>query len=228
MARINPTLPQKQRLLEANAFRCCVCKRSSIGFNFHHIDGNSSNTVDQNLAVLCVEDHDMHHRPNEYDEQCNHLELDKEEILRLKTSWEAFVLEAKTNTPDVMATLSCYGTEELIHSLQLVMQWPDERIEYARSFHLLDGNLDRLTDAVFRELDSISPNIKMAVIDEPLPVEHCPCCGKGFSRMMSASSCCQTDRSIVVNRIVLLHLHQSRPTFACFGILPERATITEQ
>jgi len=38
MSHVNPTLSQKQRLLEANAFRCCVCKRSSIGFNFHHIE----------------------------------------------------------------------------------------------------------------------------------------------------------------------------------------------
>src|SRR4051812_16199643 len=124
MSRVNPKGAQKQRLLKMNAFRCCVCKRGSVGFHFHHIDGDPSNTVDPNLAVLCVEDHDKHHRPGEYGARAHHLELDAREILRLKNSWESFVLESNKPSPKVLATLSCYGTEELIHSLQLVMQWP--------------------------------------------------------------------------------------------------------
>lgn len=171
-------------MLEANAFRCCVCKRRSIGFHLHHIDGNSANTVDENLAVLCVEDHDRHHRPNEYESPPRHLDLDASEILRLKKSWEAFVAEARKPEPRVLATLSAYGTTELIHSLQLVMQWPDERIEYIRSFHLLDGDLDRLTDDVMEELAAIGPKAKLAVINQPLPVEHCTCCHRGLSRTL--------------------------------------------
>lgn len=182
MKRKNPTDTQKQRLLKANAFRCCVCKRPNIGVNFHHIDVNSSNTVDENLAVLCVEDHDAHHRPAKYHQKFRHLDLDSKEILRLKNSWESFVLEAMKPDPQLLATLSCFGTESLIHSLQLVLQWPDERIEHKKSYHLLDGGLDRLTDEVFQELKSIGPGIKLTVIDKPLPVEHCPCCGSGYSR----------------------------------------------
>jgi hypothetical protein len=63
--------------------------------------------------------------------------LDEDVLRRLKGSWEAFVAEAKKPNHTVLATLSCYGTEEVIHSLQLVMQWPDERIEYKRSFTYL-------------------------------------------------------------------------------------------
>jgi hypothetical protein len=122
MKRINPTPAQKKRLLKTNAFRCCVCKRMNIGFNFHHIDGNPRNTVDANLALLCVEDHDQHHRPSQYAARHNHLNLTGEELIAFKTSWEAFVAEAQRPSPQVVATLSCYGTEELIHSLQLVMQ----------------------------------------------------------------------------------------------------------
>src|ERR1700685_3811819 len=132
MNRVNPTRLQKLRVLKANAFRCCVCKRPSIGLNLHHIDGDSSNTADQNLALLCVEDHDEHHRPQEYEERAKHLELTARNILRSKISWEAFVAEARRPSPNVLATLSCYGDEEEIHSLQLVLQWPDERIEYKR------------------------------------------------------------------------------------------------
>jgi hypothetical protein len=192
MARIDPTPNQRQRLLEANANRCCVCKRSGLGLHLHHIDGDSSNTVDQNLAVLCVEDHDRHHRPGAYKTAVNHLELNPTEIQIHKTQWEAFVIEAKSDSPNVIATLSCFGTNELIHSIQLVLQWASERIEYKRSYHLLDGNFDRLTDEIIGEINELGKNIKIALINEPLPVEHCPCCGTGFSR---------TLRSAVVTRL---------------------------
>lgn len=215
MSRKNPSTSQKHQLLKANAFRCCVCKRSSIGFNFHHIDGDSSNTTDQNLAVLCVEDHDEHHRPGEYKARQNHLELDAKEILRLKKSWEAFVAEAKKPNPCVIATLSCFGIEELIHSLQLVLQWPNERIEYKRSFHLLDGDLDRLTNEVFKELASIGPAIKMAVIDKPLAVEHCPCCGGGFSRTMKPAFIARlNDPAWSTESSCGIYINPTRPSLA--------------
>ena len=184
MTRIRPKPPQENRLYLANANRCCVCKRVGIGLNLHHIDGDSANTIDANLAVLCVEDHDRHHRPGRYTKKSNHLDLSAQELLQLKTSWESFILEAQSANPTVLATLSAFGTEELIHSLQLILQWPDERIAYKKSFHLLDGNLDVLTDAIFKELASIGPHVKMAVIDRPLSIEHCPCCGGGYSRTM--------------------------------------------
>lgn len=84
------------------------------------------------------------------------------------------MIEANRSEPKVIAALSAYGTEDLIHSLTLVMQWPDERVEYKRSFHLMDGDLDRLTDEVFEDLATISPKVKLAQINQPLPVEYCP------------------------------------------------------
>ena len=72
-----------------------------MGLNLHHMDGDSANTVDENLAVLCVEDHDRHHHPHDYAPQPKHLELGAEEILRLKNSWEAFVVEAQKSSPSV-------------------------------------------------------------------------------------------------------------------------------
>jgi hypothetical protein len=227
MARRKPTPTQKERLLEANASRCCVCKRGSIGFNLHHIDGNSSNTVDENLAVLCVEDHDRHHRPDEYESPSNHLELEPEEILRLKNSWEAFVLEANQPDPKVLATLSCYGTTELIHSLQLVMQWPDERIEYKRSFHLLDGDLDRLTDEVFKELAAIGPRVKMALIDQPLPVEHCHACRTGLSRTVKPALVLRlTDPAWATDSSCSVYINPVEPSLAIVFFLREREVLS--
>src|SRR5262245_17629449 len=132
MSRVDPTPPQRRRLLETNARRCCVCKREGLGLNLHHIDGNSSRTSDENLAVLCVEDHDRHHRPHGYGSQARHLDLSVSKIRAYKHPWEAFVSEARKVSPQVVAVLSVYGTLKLIHSAQLVMQWPDGRIEYQR------------------------------------------------------------------------------------------------
>jgi hypothetical protein len=227
MKRINPTPTQKERLLRANAFRCCVCKRANIGFNFHHMDGNPRNTVDQNLAVLCVEDHDQHHRPSEYTASANHLNLSGGELLAFKTSWESFVADAQSSSPRVIATLSCYGTEDLIHSLQLVMQWPDGRIEYKKSYHLLDGNPDRLTDQVFEELAAFGPNVRLVMVDQPLPVEHCPCCGAGFSRVMHEAMVIRlTDPEWTMNSSCSIYINPEQPSLALSFFLKDRHIIS--
>jgi hypothetical protein len=37
---------------------CCVCRERGKGVQLHHIDGNPTNHSDENLAVLCFEDHE--------------------------------------------------------------------------------------------------------------------------------------------------------------------------
>jgi hypothetical protein len=95
------------------------------------------------------------------------------------------------------------------------MQWPDERIEYTRSFHLLDGDLDRLTDEVFKELASIGPGVKMAVINQPVPVEHCPCCGVGFSRTMKPAVVARlTDPAWATDSFCSIYINPTQPSLA--------------
>lgn len=215
MTRVNPSDSQKMRLLEANAHRCCVCKNPNLGLHLHHIDGNSSNTVDDNLAVLCVEDHDRHHRPGQYSATVNHLDLSPTVIAEHKQSWQSFVIEARRETPTVVATLAAYGTEEYIHSLQLVMQWPDERIEYKRSFHLLDANLDRLTDEIVAEARSIGPHVKLISLSEPLSIEHCPCCGTGYSRTIKPALVTRlTDPTWQTESICSIYINPTQASLA--------------
>jgi len=213
MARINPGHTQKKRLLEANA---------KVGLHLHHIDEDSSNTVDENLAVLCVEDHDRHHRPGSYRPQVNHRELGPDLIRQHKMSWETFVLEAQQPNPKIVATLAAYGTVELIHSLQLVMQWPDERIEYTRSYHLLDGTPDKLTDAVMEELSHIGQNVKLMVLNEPLPVDHCPCCGAGVSRTVKPAVIIRhTDPDWPTDSSCMIYINPETPSITLQSFLRE-------
>lgn len=215
MTRVDPTDSQRARLLEANAHRCCVCKRPNLGLHLHHIDGNSSNTIDDNLAVLCVEDHDRHHRPGPYSAAVNHLNLSPKVIADHKQSWQAFVIEARRETPSVVATLAAYGTQECIHSLQLVMQWPDERIEYKRSFHLLDANPDRLTDEIIAEIQAIGPHVQLISLSDPLPIEHCPCCGTGYSRTIKPALVTRlTDPTWQTDSICSIYINPKQPSLA--------------
>jgi hypothetical protein len=181
--RKDPSSAQKKRLLQKNANVCCVCKQRGLGLHFHHIDGDNSNTVDENLAVLCVQDHDVHHRPQSYSSP-KHLELGAERIKELKESWEAFVEEAKKPNPKVLAVLTTYGDYSNIHSMRLVFQWQDDRIEFTRTYHLLDGPMDELVDNMLEEIRWLGDNISLVLIDEPQPVEYCPCCHSGYSRTL--------------------------------------------
>jgi hypothetical protein len=226
MQRVNPATKQKDRLLEANAFRCCVCKRSGVGFNFHHLDGDSSNTVDENLAVLCVEDHDCHHRPGSYIGGAKHGELGETKLRNAKRRWERFVAEAKMPASRVIAAVTCYGTKELVHSVQLVMQWADGKIEYERSFHLLEGDFDQITDGLIKEIQTVGPNMKMVLVDEPQPVEHCPCCGKGYSRTVNQSVVTRlTDPAWETDSICSIYVNPSQPSLGLVFSLGQRIVL---
>ncbi len=215
MTRVGPSDSQRKRLLEANASRCCVCKRPNLGLHLHHIDGDSSNTVDDNLAVLCVEDHDRYHRPGQYSGTVSHLDLGPKVIAEHKQSWQAFVIEARCETPAVVATVAACGTEKYIHSLQLVMQWPDERIEYKRSFHLLDASLDRLTDEIIAEVQAIGPHMQLVLLSDPLSIEHCPCCGTGYSRTLKPALVTRlTDPTWQTDSICSIYINPQQPSLA--------------
>src|SRR5437588_9836570 len=112
---------KKASLRALNAGVCCVCKRRDIGINFHHIDHNPANNDLANIAVLCVQDHDAHHRPSEYTPM-NHIEIGVDEIRAYKQEWEGFVNEAKQKHPNILAVVNAYGNYEQVHSVRLLFQ----------------------------------------------------------------------------------------------------------
>jgi len=180
--RRKPTKSQRERLLAKNGGMCCVCKTFGVGLEFHHIDGDHANTVDENLAVLCVADHDAHHRPGQY--PIRHIELGSVEILRCKQEWETFIQEAQQPKPRLLATVSGYGTYEYIHSAKVTYQWTSGRIIFERIYHQLSsGNLDDWTTDIIEESVRLGRNIPLVMLSEPLDVKHCPCCHKGLSNV---------------------------------------------
>ena len=171
--------PTQRSILTKNLSVCCVCKERGIGTNFHHIDSNPANNAEDNIALLCVKEHDQHHRPHSY-AKTKHLELGADKLREFKCEWEQTVAECKSEFPNVIADVNCFGTDVSIHSVRLIVQ-NDKKIIYERNYHLLTGTPDQWIDAIIDEVGWLGKNIKLAVVDEPVPIEYCPCCANSFS-----------------------------------------------
>lgn len=183
MGRVAVPAKMAKKLYELNANSCCVCKRTGIGLNLHHIDGDNSNTTEENLAVICVNEHDAHHRPDRYP-TLNHMNLSAERLLAYKTEWEEFVKECKKDEPQVLATINTFGTYENIVAMKIIFQWLDGRIVFERSYQQLDGGVNYWTDKAIEEVLRFGKNVKIALIDEPLKIEFCPNDNVSLSRTL--------------------------------------------
>jgi hypothetical protein len=152
-----------------------------VGLELHHLDGDNSNTVDENLAVLCVQDHDAHHRPKAYT-HLKHTELGEDKLREYKSSWESFMAEASKPYPRVIAVVNVYGNYSNIHSARLILQWENGVIELERIYHLLTtGPVEAWIDNILDEIRWLGNNIQIVIVDEPLEVEYCPCCQTSLS-----------------------------------------------
>ncbi len=211
---------QKRILLQKNAGVCCVCKERGIGVNFHHIDGNNSNSAEENIAVLCVKDHDAHHRPIGYSE-LNHVELGAQQILEYKQSWESFVKEASKPNPNILAVINTYGDLSNIHSMRLIFQRTDiNKIEYERIYHLLTGKMETWIDNALEEINWLGKEIKLVLIDEPLEISYCPCCSKSLSNTVNAGiSKKLTSDTWNKDSVCTVYINPENPSLALFIFL---------
>ncbi len=164
---------QKKRLFDMNGNSCCVCKAVDIGLHLHHIDGNHSNNEDSNIAVLCVKEHDQHHRPLKYSDS-NHKELTSQVIRQYKDSWESFINETKQDYPRILAVINAFGTKDNVSTVRIVFQRSDiNKIEYQKDFHNVDIPFNEIPDLILFEVNRFGKNIKIALIEEIEPIEHC-------------------------------------------------------
>lgn len=215
--------PKRMRdiLLHKNARACCVCKARFVGLNLHHIDGDASNTVEENIAVLCVRDHDAHHRPVDYlpDAPVNHLDLNRETILAKKMEWETFVVEARKPHPAIVATFTAYGNTDLIHSAKLAFQWADSssrrQIVFERVFHLLNGPVSDWIDQAMNEVAWLGQGIRVAITDRPLPVGHCPVCRHGMTTTISSGFARRlTSRTWEISSVCSIYVNPNQASLA--------------
>lgn len=133
-ATMRTTIPDsvRTRILLANRHSCCVCHR--IDVQIHHIDGDASNNVDANLAVLCLPHHDKATAPPSLTAR-----LRPPEIRAYKRSWETICANesirlARSRTAFFMVD---YKNAERIREL-FVQLSPNE---YLRAYALLRDQL---------------------------------------------------------------------------------------
>lgn len=176
----------KEEIFERSKGVCCVCRIRGLGINYHHIDEDPTNNSLENIAILCVKDHDKHHRYSEYD-RTNHTELTQEEIKKHKTDWEWFVKEATELNPKVLAVINIYGNEEVIHSMRFFMQDIEGKIIYERISHL-HTKQESWIDKALDDINFFGKKIPLTVIDKPLEIEYCPCgCNNSMTNILDSN-----------------------------------------
>lgn len=183
-------LSTQRSVMAKNLKVCCVCKERGLGINLHHIDGNPKNNNEDNIAVLCIREHDQHHRPNAYDKS-KHLELGADKIKEFKQEWEETVVDCKTENPNVIAVVNVYGSSESIHSVRFLLQNNNSKIIYERIYHLLTGTPEQWTDNIIDEVIWLGKHVKLSLIDKPLQIEYCPCCSKSLANVL--------DKNVVIH-----------------------------
>ena len=185
--RVAIPTPLQRKVKAKNLGVCCVCKERGIGIHLHHLDEDPSNNVEDNLVVLCVKEHDQHHRPGAYT-TVKHIELGKEKLKGFKEQWENTVNECKKENPQILAVINVYGTIESIHSVRLLVQNIEGKIIYERLYHLLTGSPEQWVDSILEEVIWLGKNVKLTVVDEPLQIEYCPCCNTSLPNIIDKNS----------------------------------------
>lgn len=179
--RIKIPTSTQESIFSKNLNVCCVCKERGVGTNLHHIDGNPANNNEDNIALLCVQEHDHHHRPDSYDKS-KHGDVPSDKIKELKIEWEQTVMECKTECPKILAVLNVYGSNEKVDSVRLLIQNIDMKVIYERDYYLLMGPPDQWIDNILDEVMWLGENVQLTIINKPLEIEYCNC-GKGSTAL---------------------------------------------
>jgi hypothetical protein len=91
MARVSISPDVAGRVLFDSDRTCCVCRVPGKPTQLHHVDEDNSNSVEANLAVLCLECHNLTQIRGGF-----HRKLDAHQILLYKQDWTQLVARNRT------------------------------------------------------------------------------------------------------------------------------------
>ena len=81
---------------------------------------------------------------------------------------------------------------------------------------------NRLTDEVIKEAGAIGPKVKLVMLNEPLPVDHCPCCKRGLSRTLTPAVVTRlTDPRWAKESLCSIYINPDQPSLAIHFSLGE-------
>lgn len=115
-------------VLSKNRHTCCICHVSK-NVQTHHLDGDTTNNIENNIAIVCINCHDNIHKKGKMSR--NYL---KEEIEIYKKDWEEFCKRLRPKTENNIE-------KSLLHR----MKEPNDKIEFLKT---LSSELFQITKEI--------------------------------------------------------------------------------
>lgn len=116
---------------------CCVCRQPRRPITLHHIDGDPSNSVSENIAVLCLDCHRETQIRGGFDRK-----LDVLQVRLYKADWIKRV-EAKRNSTGL---ISSPDEGQVLRYIQLAEK-SDEQLYEFEADYVLVGSADSIADS---------------------------------------------------------------------------------
>src|SRR6185312_7467864 len=85
---------------------CCVCREPNKAVQLHHVDENPSNSVAENLAVLCFDCHHLTQLRGGFDRK-----LDAAQVLKYRADWLARVASKRDQAHGLLRSAAFAGKE---------------------------------------------------------------------------------------------------------------------
>jgi hypothetical protein len=156
-------------ILFRNDRTCCICRNSAKRVQIHHIDGNPSNNVLENLAIVCPQHQDELHKSGGITKGIPPLLVKK-----YKRSWELTVRKRRSQKSSPLSSES--GVEKTLFEFEIrkiayeLVSLADgdtagieQRLEYLHAIHLHEGYSDR----ILKVLSSIAIFLALAGKNKP-------------------------------------------------------------
>lgn len=206
MARKIIPITNADQVMFNNDHTCCICRVRSRPVQIHHIDGNNSNNLADNLAVLCLDDHNKASYPQGFSRR-----ISPGEIRMSKADWEELVRSKRAPTyrgdsKRFYATICGYGNEYDIEAVEVVIHDKNGKIYNKLVVHRHDCPLDTATTQI---VDFIAEHgvYQSFMIDRCLPIDYCPNCQKALSTITDAEKMDIVEKRIKPNPNFIVYIN---------------------
>jgi hypothetical protein len=120
---------------------CCVCRQRSRPVQLHHIDGDPTNSVAENLAVLCFDCHRETQIHGGFDRK-----LDAAQVRLYKSDWNRRVEAQRTTGVQAAARSLAIGETQVLRYFQIRDKSEEYFYDFEADYVLVDSS-DEAPDA---------------------------------------------------------------------------------
>lgn len=136
------------RVLFISDRTCCVCREPRKPVQIHHVDEDSSNSVEANLAVLCFDCHHLTQIRGGFDRK-----LDARQVILYRDDWYV-VVERRRHGPDNQIEVQLPAQSWVQGLTQVRLEQKSVRLSYLQ----VNENDDENRYSLGAEYPEITPN----------------------------------------------------------------------